>query len=66
MAREVSSLHVLFPRPEEAMLLEASGLMLRRTVQFHWRNEGYADFEDFLGRMTAHRRTGTGTARRHG
>ena len=56
MAREVSSLHVLFPRAEEAALLEASGMMLRRTVQFHWRNEGYADFEDFLGRMTAHRR----------
>lgn len=56
MARDVSSLHVLFPPAEDAALLEASGMMLRRTVQFHWRNEGYADFEDFLGRMTAHRR----------
>ena len=56
MAREVSSLHVLFPTGGEAALLEGAGMMLRRTVQFHWRNEGYADFEDFLGRMTAHRR----------
>src|SRR6185312_14241709 len=29
---------------------------LRRTVQFHWRNAGYADFEDFLRRMTHQRR----------
>ena len=31
---------------EEARLLEARGMLLRRTVQFHWRNEGYADFDD--------------------
>jgi len=35
-------------------------MMLRRTVQFHWTNDpvgdGYADFGDFLARMTRHRR----------
>ena len=56
MAREVSSLHVLFPTAAEAALLEGQGLLLRRTVQFHWRNEAYADFADFLSRMTRHRR----------
>jgi predicted N-acyltransferase len=60
MAREVSSLHVLFPPEAEATLLEGAGMMLRRTVQFHWQNAqeggGYADFEDFLSRLTAHRR----------
>ena len=30
--------------------------MLRRTVQFHWRNEGYADFDDFLRRLSHARR----------
>ena len=30
--------------------------MLRRTVQFHWRNAGYADFDDFLNRLTRPRR----------
>jgi predicted N-acyltransferase len=25
-------------------------------VQFHWQNQDYADFEDFLSRMTRHRR----------
>jgi predicted N-acyltransferase len=56
MAREVSSLHVLFPPAAEASLMQAAGMLLRRTVQFHWSNDNYADFEDFLSRMTRHRR----------
>jgi predicted N-acyltransferase len=31
-------------------------MMLRSTVQFHWRNEGFADFDDFLGRMNHDKR----------
>ena len=30
--------------------------MLRRTVQFHWRNAGYAGFDDFLATFTAEKR----------
>jgi predicted N-acyltransferase len=56
LAQDASSLHVLFARDEEARELEGSGLMLRRTVQFHWKNEGYADFEDFLSRLSHARR----------
>ncbi len=56
MSREVSSLHVLFPPNPEAALLQGAGMLLRRTVQFHWQNENYADFDDFLARMTRHRR----------
>jgi uncharacterized protein len=56
LARRTSSLHVLFPPEDEARLLEESGLMLRRTVQFHWRNDGYADFDDFLARLSHARR----------
>jgi uncharacterized protein len=52
LARAYSSLHVLFPAEEELEALQKHGMMLRRTVQFHWRNAGYASFEDFLGRMT--------------
>lgn len=36
--------------------MRAAGMQLRRTVQFHWTNAGYADFEDFLGRLTHRRR----------
>ncbi|HET7197220.1 MAG TPA: peptidogalycan biosysnthesis protein, partial [Burkholderiales bacterium] len=56
LAREASSLHVLFARDDDARLLEGAGLMLRRTVQFHWQNEGYADFEQFLARLSHARR----------
>ena len=56
MAREASSLHVLFPPEEEAGLLQSAGMLMRRTVQFHWQNDNYADFDDFLARMTRHRR----------
>jgi len=56
LARDVSSLHVLFPAQDELALLLARGMLLRRTVQFHWRNAGYADFDDFLNRLTRPRR----------
>jgi predicted N-acyltransferase len=56
LARQTSSLHVLFPLEEEAGELQRAGMMLRRTVQFHWRNEGFADFEAFLARMNHARR----------
>jgi predicted N-acyltransferase len=56
IAKDTSSLHVLFPRAEEARLLEQHGMLLRRTVQFHWRNDAYADFEGFLARLSHARR----------
>lgn len=52
LAKQTSSLHILFPQANEARLLEGRGLLLRRTVQFHWRNDGYHDFESFLARMS--------------
>jgi predicted N-acyltransferase len=55
-AREFSSLHVLFAPQAEAALLEKRGMLLRRTVQFHWHNAGYADFEEFLARLSHQRR----------
>ena len=56
LARGASSLHVLFPPQEQADLMQEAGMLRRRTVQFHWKNDGYADFDDFLSRMTRHRR----------
>jgi predicted N-acyltransferase len=56
LARKTSSLHVLFPLEEEARLMRGAGMMLRKTVQFHWKNEGYADFDDFLSRLNHARR----------
>jgi len=57
-AREsrMSSLHLLFPPADEARLLGDAGLMLRRSVQFHWRNAGYDDFEQFLSTLSQPKR----------
>jgi predicted N-acyltransferase len=56
LARDCSSLHILFPSEDELPLMLERGMLLRRTVQFHWRNAGYRDFDDFLGRLTQPRR----------
>ena len=56
LAQDSSSLHVLFPREDEARLLQDAGMLLRKTVQFHWRNQGYADFDAFLARLSHARR----------
>jgi predicted N-acyltransferase len=51
-----SSLHVLFPSEAERPLLEAEGLLARKSCQFHWHNDGYTDFDDFLGRFSSAKR----------
>jgi predicted N-acyltransferase len=56
LARQTSSLHVLFPLEDEANVLREHGLLLRRSVQFHWRNQRYADFEAFLAGLNHARR----------
>jgi predicted N-acyltransferase len=56
LAGGVSSLHVLFPPETEARELAHAGLMLRRGVQFHWSNAGYASFEEFLATLTHDKR----------
>jgi predicted N-acyltransferase len=53
---EISSAHVLFPAPEEARGLGELGMLERNGLQFHWRNEGYATFDDFLARFSSKRR----------
>ncbi len=53
---DVSSLHVLFPDPEDQSAFETAGLMRRLDCQFHWQNEGYESFDDFLEGFTAEKR----------
>lgn len=52
-----SSVHVIFPPEEEALALEAHGALSHRaSLQYHWRNEGYRTYDDFLARFDAKRR----------
>ncbi len=52
----VSSLHVTFCTAEEAEILRRAGWLIRRGVQYHWHNAGYASFDDFLSALTHERR----------
>ncbi len=55
---KLSSLHLLFPQPEQRDLLLQNGLSLRCGVQYHWFNRGYACFDDFLGALSSRKRKG--------
>lgn len=53
---QLSSAHALFPRTEDACLLTELGFMRRDSVQFHWHNRDYSDFDEFLASLTMKRR----------
>jgi hypothetical protein len=52
----VSSLHCLFLNEADTQESEAHGMLLRQDVQFHWHNEGYQNFEDFLAALSRDKR----------
>lgn len=54
--RKVSSVHATFLTEPDAGALEAEGFLPRMDQQFHWRNEGYADFEAFLNALASRKR----------
>jgi predicted N-acyltransferase len=51
-----SSVHVTFCEESEQRLLGARGFLARTGVQFHWKNEGYADFHGFLAALSSNKR----------
>jgi predicted N-acyltransferase len=51
-----SSLHVLFPDDDQVAEGAAAGMIVRRGLQFHWRNAGYRDFDDFLAAFSHDKR----------
>ena len=53
---ELSSLHLLFGADEDIAACSDAGLMLRNTVQFHWSNAGYPDFDSFLAGLAHDKR----------
>jgi uncharacterized protein len=52
----LSSAHVLFPQKDEFEILNTNGFLLRDSVQFHWHNQNYQTFEQFLSSLTMKRR----------
>jgi uncharacterized protein len=54
--KKLSSLHLLFGTDEDIAACTDAGLMLRNTVQFHWMNAAYADFDAFLASLSQEKR----------
>lgn len=53
----LSSLHVTFCTQDEAeSLAGVDGTLHRITQQFHWQNNGYATFDDFLAQLSSRKR----------
>jgi len=53
---ELSSLHLLFTSPQDQIACDALGLMQRQTVQFHWHNAQFTDFDHFLSSLSQEKR----------
>ena len=60
-----SSLHVLFPLENDLTVLQDNGLKLRKDCQFHWHNNNYKTFADFLATFNATKRKKAKRDRRH-
>ena len=55
-AHDVSSVHVTFCQEDEWHGLGEAGWLRRMGMQFHWENDGYKDFDDFLGALSSRKR----------
>jgi uncharacterized protein len=55
-AAKASSVHVTFAREAEWKHLASHGFLQRTDQQFHWHNQGYGSFEDFLGSLNSRHR----------
>ena len=53
---EVSSFHITFPTQDEWKLMGDVGLLQRIGQQYHWNNDGYATFDDFLSALSSRKR----------
>jgi predicted N-acyltransferase len=55
-ATKASSVHVTFARKADWNYLAQHGFLERNDQQFHWHNQGYGAFEDFLGSLNSRHR----------
>jgi predicted N-acyltransferase len=53
---DLSSAHATFITEDQLPVFEAAGWMIRTGSQFHWHNDGYRDFGDFLAALSSRKR----------
>jgi len=52
----LSSAHVTFLDEAQLPLFEQADWLIRAGTQFHWQNDGYASFDDFLAALSSRKR----------
>ena len=53
---DLSSAHVNFLPESDTAPLAGLGWMIRSSIQFHWQNDDYADFDGFLAALSSRKR----------
>lgn len=55
-SQKMSSFHALFITEDEKVAFENQGFMIRHSYQYHWKNDRFANFSEFLLRLRSKRR----------
>jgi predicted N-acyltransferase len=55
-SNRLSGAHATFIDPAELPTFEDAGWLIRVDSQFHWHNEAYGSFDDFLGTLSSRKR----------
>lgn len=53
---DLSSAHATFVAADQLGAFEAAGWLIREGTQFHWKNQGFATFDDFLATLASRKR----------
>ncbi len=52
----ISSVHATFVAENQLDYFREAGWLIRSDSQFHWRNDGYSEFDDFLAALSSRKR----------
>lgn len=53
---KLSSAHITFCTSSEAQKVSDNNFLKRKTLQYHWENKGFSNFEDFLNSLSSRKR----------
>ena len=56
LTNKLSSAHITFCTPFEAKKVSDNNFLKRKTLQYHWENKGFSNFEDFLNSLSSRKR----------
>ena len=56
LQNRLSSVHATFLDQEQQIMFADAGWLMRSSEQFHWSNDGYGTFDDFLGALASRKR----------